>query len=372
MDAARSIVSDAQDAYDDPARHEPRMDLPPAIVSDERRMHVRAYNFWVSLLEGHHFPSIDAFDPARVSDFGDHGVLLDFRGQVEDPAIAFLGEKLRAEGAMGGEIARISAVPRGTLLTRLIAPYPQIVANRAPAGFEAEFVNVRGNNTLYRGILLPFSSDGTTIDHVYGVINWKEMASTADALLLASQVREAIGTAPPSRAGSAGRAHSTPWADGPSPRLFAPDADEDVAGADGQLWSPEAVDDPASAPGCGGVLADHLAVARGTIDQLSSAEVRTRSALYRALGLAYDFSCAARAEPESFAEMLAAAGIRAHPRAPMAGIVRLVFGADHDKSRLADFAAILSHGHRLNLPSGGLRRMLEGREGGLKTIVAAE
>ena len=28
------------------------------IGTDERRMHVRAYNYWVSLLEGRDFPSI--------------------------------------------------------------------------------------------------------------------------------------------------------------------------------------------------------------------------------------------------------------------------------------------------------------------------
>ena len=62
----------------------------------------------------------------------------------------------------------------------------QILANQAPIGFEAEFINQRGAAILYRGILLPFSSDDDTIDFIYGVINWKEMAdaATADELLL--------------------------------------------------------------------------------------------------------------------------------------------------------------------------------------------
>ena len=56
----------------------------------------------------------------------------------------------------------------------------------------------------------------------------------------------------------------------------------------------------------------------------------------------------------------------------MVEIVQLIFGAEHDRKRLAEFAIVLAHGHRLNLPSGGLRRLLEGSESGLKTIVAAE
>ena len=47
-------------------------------------------------------------------------------------------------------------------------------------------VNQRGVTVLYRGILLPYSSNDETIDFIYGVINWKEMADqlTADELLL--------------------------------------------------------------------------------------------------------------------------------------------------------------------------------------------
>lgn len=370
MDTARSIGSALPEAggADDLPDREMRVD-PATTGADERRMHARAYNFWVSLLAGRQFPSVDAFDPANVSDFGDHGVLIDFTDGAEDPAIRFLGEALRAEGGMTGDVTRISEVPRGTLLTRLIAPYPQIIADCAPVGFEAEFVNVRGNNTLYRGILLPFSSAGAAIDHVYGVINWKEMAISADALLL-TQARGPVGE--PARVASRQGMPTTAWADGPSSRLLAPERHEEGGDGDARLWTAEALDDPAAAAGCGGVLADHLAAARGTIGQLHSADLRARSALYRALGLAYDFSCAARSEPADTAAMLADAGIRTDPRAPMAAIVRLIFGAEYDKARLAEFAAVLSHGHRLNLPSGGLRRMLEGYEGGLKAIVAAE
>ena len=40
------------------------------VGSDERRMHVRAYNHWVSLLDGAPFPAIDRLDPAAIGDFG--------------------------------------------------------------------------------------------------------------------------------------------------------------------------------------------------------------------------------------------------------------------------------------------------------------
>ena len=78
------------------------------------------------------------------------------------------------------------ACPAAPVLSRITDHYMQILANQAPIGFEAEFVNEHGATVLYRGILLPYSSDNATIDFIYGVINWKQMADqqTADALLL--------------------------------------------------------------------------------------------------------------------------------------------------------------------------------------------
>ena len=70
----------------------------------------------------------------------------------------------------------------------------QILANQAPIGFEAEFVNQRDITILYRGILLPFSSDNETIDFIYGVINWKEMADAAKADELLLEIDQALET----------------------------------------------------------------------------------------------------------------------------------------------------------------------------------
>ena len=59
-------------------------------------------------------------------------------------------------------------------------------------------------------------------------------------------------------------------------------------------------------------------------------------------------------------------------RAPMTPVVKLVFGADYDKTRLTEYAAALSHAHRLELPRGALGDFLRGAEGGLKGVVKAE
>ena len=162
-------------------------DLPPeSIGRDERRMQVRAYNHWASLLGERMFPNIVDLDPADLPDFGPHSVLLDFTDGIDNPEVRFLGEKLGKECGQNAAIGHLSDVPPRSLLSRITDHYMQILANQAPIGFEAEFVNHAGIAILYRGILLPYSSDDSAIDYIYGVINWKEMADqlTADELLL--------------------------------------------------------------------------------------------------------------------------------------------------------------------------------------------
>src|SRR3546814_17656085 len=75
----------------------------PAIGTDERRMHVRAYNYWVSLLNGRAYPSIEDLDPASIDDFGPHSILVDFSAGPENPAIPFLGSARSEERRVGNE-----------------------------------------------------------------------------------------------------------------------------------------------------------------------------------------------------------------------------------------------------------------------------
>lgn len=466
-------------------------DLPPhAIGQDERRMQVRAYNHWASLLGDRMFPSIENLEPAELPDFGPYSVLLDFSYGIENPGVRFLGDKLAQECGAKGVITRLSDVPPRSLLSRITDHYMQILANQAPIGFEAEFVNHAGLAILYRGILLPFSSDGETIDFIYGVINWKEMADqlTADELLLEIDQALELGSELELAAEPAPRAAEpvTDWADSPAHENdepapigsldgFAPDFidlgaldsaaedddalpdfsqydlgdedeeyDEDEGEGDlvgynfasladyieapikkaidlsaiapvtsiepepepepepdfardpGHGFAPE--QEPAPSPAPTSVLAtrvprpepeleeavlapepgedadlhDFLAAARELARAADSTEDRSRAALYAAVSRAYDFSIAAQASPDEYAELIADAGLAVQERAPMTPVVKLVFGSDYDKTRLTEYAAVLTHAHRLKLERGSLAGFLAETDGGVKAVVKAE
>jgi hypothetical protein len=378
MDSYREHPSDfdPQGAPETPAAD----DVAAAIGTDERRMHVRAYNYWVSLLEGRDFPSIEDLEPTDVEDFSPHSVLLDFTCGGDNPAMPYLGGAIRDECGLDDDMRNIAEVPSRSLLSRLTDHYMQIIANRAPIGFEAEFENQRAENICYRGILLPFSSDGETIDFIYGVINWKKVdnAESAQPAIAAElpaldlvetvhgDISELVETEeseeteqppvfePEPAADPAVAAPHFSWEDGP----LGDDSDADVL-------PPIALD-----PNAG--LADRLWAARESAESVKAGEGRTRTALYRALSQAYDFAIAAAGNPQEYAELLEESGVRAQVRAPMTPIVKLIFGVDYDKARLTEFAAALCHGQRHAVALGGFQDFIEKQSGGLKALVAAE
>ena len=410
--------SDNRGSEYDSREEEAVRDLPPAAIGqDERRMQVRAYNFWASALQDRNFPSIRDLDPEDQADFGPYSVLLDFSKGRDDPAIVYLGEELGQECGASGTIRSLADVPGRSLLSRITDHYMQILANQAPIGFEAEFVNQRGATILYRGILLPYSSDDTTIDFIYGVINWKELADqrTTDELLL--QIDQALEPRKPVERESG---PLTEWADGPADLSGMLDlASQDAvarAAADfpapsfgpgfgpsfGPSFRPSSgtpgpgfdlldndvadkaklefpTDDDADVPGFEPrisadfmALEDWLASARQFASRAHGCEDRSRRALYAAVGCAYDFALAAADAPDDFARLVADAGLTVQDRAPMTPIVKLVFGSDYDKTRLTEYAAVLGHAVRIGLERGALAGFLAQASGGLKGIIAEE
>ncbi|MEH6757399.1 MAG: hypothetical protein V7676_07800 [Parasphingorhabdus sp.] len=342
-------------------------EAPPAIGQDERRMHVRAYNFWAGLLGDRQFPSVEDLNPETDDDFGPNSVLLDFTTGVENPSIQFLGKSLRQECELDDSITTIDQVPARSLLSRITDHYLQIIANQAPIGFEAEFVNQRGITIMYRGILLPFSTDDDTIDFIYGVINWKEVVEDDYAQELQNQVAEAMRSAP-------AKTETGPiWADGPTSNRLELTAADAKAASDALIGGIHIdLDDISDQPGEDGSLADWLVAARSCADNAAHSEQRSRATLYNALGQAYDFYLMTQEHPQDYAALLEDSGLKAQARAPMTPIVKLVFGAHYDKTRLTEYAAALRFAAQAGIAKGLFAVYLENQGGGLKAIVYAE
>lgn len=115
-----------------------------------------------------------------------------------------------------------------------------------------------------------------------------------------------------------------------------------------------------------------LAEARAFANDYGAMNLRTRQALYAALGRTYDITLYAGSQPGTYARLIEEAGLTVQDRAPYTPIIKLVFGADYDRTRIAEFAAAIGYGRRKNLPVGSFPGFLEAFNGGLKAVVGLE
>ena len=98
MDTLRGTFESLDDLHDYASEDDSDRESPPtAIGQDERRMQVRAYNLWAGLLGNRKYPSIDDLEPGNLPDFGPYSVLLDFTNGIDNPGVAYLGERLGEE-----------------------------------------------------------------------------------------------------------------------------------------------------------------------------------------------------------------------------------------------------------------------------------
>ncbi len=180
------------------------------MAGDDRRMQVRAFKFWSSLLHGQDFPRVADLPLDALPDFGPWSILIDLRGP--HPLIRFLGEELRIEAGLAEHVVSLAQVPPRSLISRLTDRCAELVTCQSGLGFEAEFLSHKGQETLYRGLLLPFSSDGVEVDYAYGVISWKARAEPimrqvrpggAVPVCCAQSLSRACGAMPRQQTGSA-------------------------------------------------------------------------------------------------------------------------------------------------------------------------
>jgi hypothetical protein len=138
----------------------------------ERRLHNRALLYWDQQRESHAFPLVLDFDAARLEDMHSHGFLLDL-SPAGEPCVAMIGDVLRDEADLAGGPARLHDIKATSLLGQFAGRYHTVLEERRPFTSEYVFTTEADYRVSCRGVLLPLSSDGTSIDHIYGVISWK-------------------------------------------------------------------------------------------------------------------------------------------------------------------------------------------------------
>ena len=326
----------------------------------EKRLHLRAYRYWESLLDGREFPALVDLKPDGIGEFRDKSFLIDFVDSYDSPVLRFVGAAItEAMDAVDHQGRPIASVPVNSLLGRLTDHYMEVLANRAPIGFEAEYFDDDGREVRYRGILMPLSDDNETIHFIYGVMNWKMMSSgtTSDEPEAAAAAAPATLDADPIDVSAVEEALAAGAAMA---------AVDDAVGDDGAGDSNEDADaGPMS-------LADTLADCRQMAHTLARVDSRSRETLYEALAKAFALFEAAERDPDGYAAVLVDTGIKRQARAPFTPVVKLMFGAAYDKTRITEYATALSYCWRNDQTASTVKRYIAAHEGGIKGCVQAE
>lgn len=129
---------------------------------------MQAFHLWQALCKGKRLPTAAEILAHPDCTFADIAVTIaideECRGSVTQ-----VGDGLPLPVA--ALPVSVTQIPGRSLLSRVTEHVLEPVANKAPVGFEAEFVDEEEREVRYRAIALPCSSDGSAIDTVLGVIS---------------------------------------------------------------------------------------------------------------------------------------------------------------------------------------------------------
>lgn len=147
----------------------------------ERRITFCLYESWEKIVEDSRLPPLKKLKRDELEPFKKNMVLLDLREDKDAPTFQVIGQNLEEDLDQSLVGLRISDVPRRSMLSRVTDHYLEVLRNRVPIAFEAEFVNNGDEKALYRGILLPFSDDGENINFILAGVRWILESELAEA-----------------------------------------------------------------------------------------------------------------------------------------------------------------------------------------------
>jgi hypothetical protein len=149
-----------------------------SLGATERRKHATVLNYWLSIRKNRDLPPIRDLDPLEISDAGPFSVLLELIGGGEDAEIRHIGQSVKG----GVDVTRVTEAPEDSLLGCIAKKLPIVAISRNVLAFEDEFAGTQCSVTL-----LPFSSNRTWVDYVYGYISLDGAAKDSGKAEHASQ-----------------------------------------------------------------------------------------------------------------------------------------------------------------------------------------
>ncbi|WP_262692526.1 PAS domain-containing protein [Kordiimonas aestuarii] len=326
-DGLWAMNGDHEDKSED-TDHEVPDDFSPAAPgghaqtdAEERRLHLRAFDYWHALKGDRVFPLFKELSPQGLAPFKTNSLLLEFT--PAGATVRFVGDavvSLMEEPIAAG--TKLEEMPGSPFATALLGQFDSDDGRTRAAEFEfvEDFLDCRG-------IMLPFSRTGDDAHFIMVVVSFRQREE---------------------------------W----KPSANAPDGAPSL--------TPDAAIEHERDASDAEALAAPLEACEDAVSQVAHLDGGGRDSLYNALAAALRLYEEASLNPMAYQALLAENNLRVQARAPYTPVLKLTFGLNYDKTRLTEYAAALAFARREGETSETLASFLKAQPGGIKGCVKAE
>jgi chromosome partitioning protein len=142
-----------------------------AAVQSEHRMARHLLNYYRTLRADHRFPLITQLDLDKIRDYVPNAFTLQLDAGPEGSTLRFIGGELGRD--CGGDFTNrtLSDLPPHSLLAIVTGNLHQVLESQGPLILSDGICGAEGAETLYRAVMLPFSTTGDKIDYIIGAAN---------------------------------------------------------------------------------------------------------------------------------------------------------------------------------------------------------
>lgn len=137
-------------------------------VLRERRLNMRLMAFWWDRRAGRRFPTRADFSGEELTDIWHHCFTLVPEDPLSASTFAYIGETVANLSGIDEPAPTLGQLPENTLLGQATGNAEKVLAQKIPLIASGEFVDFRGQEVVFRSILLPLSDDQETVDSLVG------------------------------------------------------------------------------------------------------------------------------------------------------------------------------------------------------------
>lgn len=140
----------------------------------ERRLGLRLMRYWNEKRGIRAMPEESDIDPEELGADWEYCFLLQSRdvANVQDYNFTYLGQKIMG-AYFDKAIDEHNQFMVGPNAYRLSSHFSQVLETHAPVLDEGQFQTVQARTVLYRQVLLPLGADGSTVEAIFGGMNYK-------------------------------------------------------------------------------------------------------------------------------------------------------------------------------------------------------